>query len=103
MRTKATGASWNHYYRVCLYLGRRAFGGVQPDGTFVMNLFDLNFIPNDAFKVGHVEKSEKCKLTMTRDTAKSIAKWILKNIEDTEDANKKPLIETSASSDPMVR
>lgn len=85
------------------YFIRRAFGGVQPDGTFVMSLYDVNFVPDDGFRVSHVEKSEKCKLTMTRQTAKSIAEWILKNIEDTENANKSSDEKPPTSSDPMVR
>jgi len=83
---------------------RRAFGGLQPDATFVMSLFDIQFVPDDNFKVARLEKSEKCKLTMTKETARSIAQWILKNIEETEGANKKPKAGSSnVDGDPMVR
>jgi len=86
------------------YFVRRSFGGVQPDGTFIMSLYDLQILPDPSFKPMFVEISQKCKLTMTVDTAKSIAEWILRSIQEgSGKEGAKPTQTSDKAIDPMVR
>lgn len=95
------------------YFVRRAFGGLQSDGNFVMSFFDEQFLPDQNFKPVIVEKNHKCKLTMSKATAKALADWIQKNIDETE-ARKdktaglnahdiKETLNATGVNDPMVR
>jgi hypothetical protein len=86
------------------YFVRRSFGGVQPDGTFIMSLYDLQVLPDPAFKPMFLEITQKCKLSMTSDTAKSIAEWILRSLQPgAGKEGAKPAQTSDRAVDPMVR